>query len=91
LTREHESIHGEASDTNHLIALFVSFRSLTPDPVLASEMATMTPPLTSRRRSKIPPLGETGREALYLKSLSERKVPVSAKLRPAPSRRSPSH
>lgn len=41
----------------------------------------MTPPLPNRRRSKTPPPGETGQEALYLKSLSERKVPVSLKLR----------
>ena len=41
----------------------------------------MTPPLTSRRRSKTPPPGETGQEALYLKSLSDRKVPVAVKLR----------
>jgi host factor-I protein len=41
----------------------------------------MTPPLPNRRRSKTPPPGETGQEALYLKSLSERKVPVTVKLR----------
>ena len=41
----------------------------------------MTPPLPSRRRSKTPPPGETGQEALYLKSLSDRKVPVAIKLR----------
>jgi host factor-I protein len=41
----------------------------------------MTPPLSSRRRSKTPPPGETGQEALYLRSLSERQVPVSIKLR----------
>lgn len=41
----------------------------------------MTPPLTSRRRSKTPPPGETGQEALYLKSLSDRKVQVAVKLR----------
>lgn len=41
----------------------------------------MTSPLSSRRRSKTPPPGETGQEALYLKSLSERKVHVSVKLR----------
>src|ERR1700760_4837559 len=41
----------------------------------------MTPPLPSRRRSKTPPPGETGQEALYLKSLSDRKIPVSIKLR----------
>lgn len=41
----------------------------------------MTPPLPNRRRSKTPPPGETGQEALYLKSLSDRKVPVTVKLR----------
>ena len=41
----------------------------------------MTPPLPNRRRSKTPPPGETGQEALYLKSLSERKVAVTVKLR----------
>jgi host factor-I protein len=41
----------------------------------------MTSPLSSRRRSKIPPPGETGQEALYLRSLSERQVPVNVKLR----------
>ncbi len=40
----------------------------------------MTPPLSARRRSKTPPPGETGQEALYLKSLSERQIPVSIKL-----------
>lgn len=44
-------------------------------------MAIMTPPLPNRRRSKMPPPGETGQEALYLKSLSDRKIPVSVKLR----------
>jgi host factor-I protein len=29
----------------------------------------------------MPPPGETGQEALYLKSLSERKIPVTVKLR----------
>jgi hypothetical protein len=41
----------------------------------------MTSPLSSRRRSKTPPPGETGQEALYLRSLSERQVVVSIKLR----------
>src|SRR5215467_7015901 len=41
----------------------------------------MTPPLSLRRRSKTPPPGETGQEALYLRSLSERQVPVAVKLR----------
>ena len=41
----------------------------------------MTSPLSSRRRSKVPPPGETGQEALYLRSLSERQVPVNVKLR----------
>jgi host factor-I protein len=40
----------------------------------------MTSPL-SRRRSKIPPPGETGQEALYLRSLSDRQVTVHIKLR----------
>lgn len=41
----------------------------------------MTPPLSSRRRSKAPPPGETGQEALYLRSLSDRQVTVAVKLR----------
>ena len=41
----------------------------------------MTPPASSRRRSKTPPPGETGQEALYLRSLSERQVNVAVKLR----------
>jgi host factor-I protein len=41
----------------------------------------MTSPLSSRRRSKTPPPGETGQEALYLRSLSDRQVPVNVKLR----------
>ena len=41
----------------------------------------MTSPLSSRRRSKTPPPGETGQEALYLRSLSDRQVVVSIKLR----------
>jgi len=41
----------------------------------------MTPPFASRRRSKTPPPGETGQEALYLRSLSDRQVQVTIKLR----------
>ena len=41
----------------------------------------MTPPISSRRRSKAPPPGETGQEALYLRSLSDRQVIVTIKLR----------
>lgn len=41
----------------------------------------MTPLGSSRRRSKTPPPGETGQEALYLRSLSERQVTVAVKLR----------
>jgi host factor-I protein len=41
----------------------------------------MTSPLSSRRRTKAPPPGETGQEALYLRSLSDRQVVVSVKLR----------
>ncbi len=33
------------------------------------------------RRSKMPPPGETGQEALYLRSLSDRQVNVQIKLR----------
>src|ERR1700756_5134454 len=35
----------------------------------------------SRRRQKSPPPRETGQEALYLRSLSERQVPVQVRLR----------
>ena len=41
----------------------------------------MTPSAPTRRRSKTPPPGETGQEALYLRSLSERQVTVAVKLR----------
>ena len=41
----------------------------------------MTSPLSSRRRSKAPPPGDTGQEALYLRSLSDRQVVVIVKLR----------
>jgi len=34
-----------------------------------------------KKRQKGPPAGETGQEAMYLKSLSERQVPVTIKLR----------
>jgi host factor-I protein len=40
----------------------------------------MTPPLSTHRRSKTPPPGETGQEAMYLRSLSERQVAVDVKL-----------
>ncbi len=41
----------------------------------------MTPPVSSRPRSKTPPPGETGQEALYLRSLSDRQITVTVKLR----------
>ena len=41
----------------------------------------MTSPLSGRGRSKAPPPGETGQEALYLRSLSDRQVQVTIKLR----------
>ena len=41
----------------------------------------MPSPLSSRRRSKTPPPGETGQEGLYLRSLSDRQVIVNIKLR----------
>jgi host factor-I protein len=40
----------------------------------------MPPDHPSRRRQKTPPPGETGQEALYLRSLSDRQVPVHVKL-----------
>ncbi len=39
------------------------------------------PMATKKRYGKNPPAGETGQEALYLKSLSERQVAVVLKLR----------
>ena len=44
-------------------------------------MEMMTPPLSTRRRSKTPPPGETGQENLYLRSLSDRQLIVAVKLR----------
>ena len=41
----------------------------------------MPPPLSTRRSSKTPPPGETGQEALYLRSLSDRQVNIQVKLR----------
>ena len=41
----------------------------------------MAASLSTRRRSKTPPPGETGQEGLYLRSLSERQVAVNVKLR----------
>jgi host factor-I protein len=41
----------------------------------------MTSPLSNRRRPKASPPGETGQEALYLRSLSDRQVSVFIKLR----------
>lgn len=39
------------------------------------------PCMATKKRHKGPPAGETGQEALYLKSLSDRQVPVTIKLR----------
>ena len=44
-------------------------------------MAIMNPSVPTRRHAKTPPPGETGQEALYLRSLSERQVQVAVKLR----------
>jgi len=38
-------------------------------------------PLSHLRRGKTPPPGDTGQEALYLRSLSDRQVSVSVRLR----------
>jgi host factor-I protein len=35
----------------------------------------------TRRRSKNPPPGDTGQEALYLRFLSEKQVPIAVKMR----------
>ena len=48
---------------------------------MALRSTPATPPLPTRRRSKTPPPGETGQEALYLRSLSERQITVQVKLR----------
>lgn len=40
----------------------------------------MTYSFTPRHHQKVPPPGETGQEALYLRSLSERQVNVTIKL-----------
>jgi len=37
--------------------------------------------MATKKRHKGPPSNETGQEALYLKSLSDRQVPVAVKLR----------
>jgi host factor-I protein len=41
----------------------------------------MNPPLSHLRRSRTPPPGDTGQEALYLRSLSDRQVSVTVQLR----------
>src|SRR6201994_4177643 len=41
----------------------------------------MPPSNASRRRRKSPPPGDTGQEALYLRFLSEKQVPVAVKMR----------
>jgi len=56
-------------------SLFPDFRSLFHYNV------PMTAAFPPRRRSKLPPPGETGQEALYLRSLSDRQVNVQVKLR----------
>src|SRR5580693_275945 len=38
-------------------------------------------PTPSRGNKKLPPPGETGQEALYLRFLSEKQIPVTVKLR----------
>ncbi|MGA3161134.1 MAG: RNA chaperone Hfq [Terracidiphilus sp.] len=41
----------------------------------------MSPSLPKRRTSKAPPPGETGHEALYLRSLCDRQVNIQVKMR----------
>ncbi len=42
---------------------------------------SMHPPLSHLRRSRTPPPGDTGQEALYLRSLSDRHINVQVQLR----------
>jgi host factor-I protein len=44
-------------------------------------MSLMAPDHSPHRQKKAAPPGETGQESLYLRSLSERQVPVNVKLR----------
>jgi host factor-I protein len=41
----------------------------------------MNPSVSHQRRSKTPPPGDTGQEALYLRSLSDRHISVQVQLR----------
>jgi len=41
----------------------------------------MIPSNATRRRQKNPPPGDTGQEALYLRFLSEKQVPIAVKMR----------
>jgi host factor-I protein len=41
----------------------------------------MVTPNAPRRRQKSPPPGDTGQEALYLRFLSEKQVPIAVKMR----------
>jgi host factor-I protein len=49
--------------------------------IQATTIETMSFQPSSRRSKKSPPPGETGQEALYLRFLSEKQIPVSVKLR----------
>lgn len=54
----------------------------TLGPIRASHYnLPMNPPLSHLRRSRTPPPGDTGQEALYLRSLSDRHVSVQVALR----------
>jgi host factor-I protein len=56
--------------------------TITHTRALAPEGAThYNLPMTTKKRHKGPPTGETGQEALYLKSLSDRQVQVAVKMR----------
>jgi host factor-I protein len=50
-------------------------------PYDAPSLYTIEGMATKKRHGKAPPAGETGQEALYLKSLSDRQVQVQIKLR----------
>lgn len=62
-----------------------SSRDFNKQPFVFAERPTtinmMNPPVSHLRRSRTPPPGDTGQEALYLRSLSDRHVSVSVQLR----------
>lgn len=58
----------------------ITRRQINSSPLLRYNIC-MAIPNASRRRQKTPPPGDTGQEALYLRFLSEKQVPIAVKLR----------